>query len=293
MKVNSDVLLQKKQIIAFKAGKTTLITDFDFTFSPKVFEDKYLPKDVKQYEDIANPYFKRFSDLQKKLKNYFKIFISSGRKPGNGFTEAGFIFKRFSLLKKENQPKIEGIIVNNGKTYLDVNEIEGKFILSENIEKNKQRNIIRKQLEEKQTGEEIAKELDAIIAIKEAKENDDLVIVSGDGTNDRSFLNIYSYIGLGNKIKIPKSIKESEKLLKEYPQIKEQIETLPLKIIIMEGVCLKEEYYQYLVKTFPNKYKTGKQAIKIGETPLYDNIEKSIEEYKIENKKYAEALKKN
>lgn len=58
-------MLQKKQEITFKAGKTTLITDFDFTFSPKSFEDKYLPSDIKCYEDIANPYFKKFRDLQK------------------------------------------------------------------------------------------------------------------------------------------------------------------------------------------------------------------------------------
>lgn len=56
-----------RQNLSFIAGKTTLITDFDFTFSPKAFEDKYLPHDVKCYEDIANPYFKKFSELQKKI----------------------------------------------------------------------------------------------------------------------------------------------------------------------------------------------------------------------------------
>ena len=276
--------------LSFKAGTTILITDFDLTFNPKAFEDKYLPKDVKRYEDIANPYFKKFRDLQNKLKDFFKIFISSGRKQGNGFTEAGFIFQRFSLLKKENQPKIEAVIENNGASFLNTREVDGKIVLIEDDEKNKARNEVRKQIEERETGQEVAKDLDVIMAIKEAKEKDDLVIVSGDGPNDRSFLNIYSYIELPKGTKIPKTVEESENLLKSMPDIKKQISDLPLKIIIMEGVCSKEEYYQYLVKKFPNKYKTGKQALKIGEAPLFDNIQSSIEEYKISNPKYAEAL---
>lgn len=292
MKINSRVMYHEQKNISFKAGKTILITDFDFTFSPKAFEDKYLPKDVKRYEDIANPYFKKFSDLQKKLKDYFKIYISSGRKQGKGFKEASFIFQRFSLLKKENQPKIEAVIENNGSSFLNAREVDGKIVLIEDVEKNKARNEVRKQIEQRETGQEVAKDLDAFIAVKKAQKEDDLVIVSGDGTNDRSFLNIYSYVDLPQGTKIPKTIKESEDILKTLPDVKKQISQLPLKIIIMEGDCSKEEYYQYLTKTFPNKYKTGKQAVKIGENPLFDNIESSIEEYKIINDKYANALKK-
>lgn len=48
----------------------------------------------------------------------------------------------------------------------------------------------------------------------------------------------------------------------------------------------------FKIGVFPTKYKTGKQAVKIGENPLFDNVEKSIEEYKTVNKKYAEAIKK-
>lgn len=292
MKINSKVMYHEQKNISFKAGKTILITDFDFTFSPKAFEDKYLPKDVKRYEDIANPYFKKFSDLQKKMKDFFKIFISSGRKQGKGFTEADFIFQRFSLLKKENQPKIEAVIENNGRAFFKTSETDGKIVLIEDVEKNKIRDKFRKELKDKNRGQEITKDLDAFIAIKKAQKEDDLIIVSGDGTNDRSFLNIYSYIDIPEDEKIPKSKIESENLLAKYPKLKQKIDNLPLKVIIMEGDCAKEEYYQYLIKTFPNNYKTGQQAFKIGENPLFDNIEKSIEEYKLSNKKYADALKK-
>ena len=61
---------------------------------------------------------------------------------------------------------------------------------------------------------------------------------------------------------------KSENLLAKYPKLKQEIDNLPLKVIIMEGDCAKEEYYQYLIKTFPNNYKTGQQAFKIGENPL-------------------------
>ena len=63
----------------------------------------------------------------------------------------------------------------------------------------------RKELKDKNRGQEIAKDLDAFIAIKKAQKEDDLIIVSGDGTNDRSFLNIYSYIDIPEDEKIPKS----------------------------------------------------------------------------------------
>lgn len=281
-----------RQNLSFKAGKTTLITDFDFTFSPKAFEDKYLPHDVKCYEDIANPYFKKFSDLQKKFKDNFKIFISSGRKQDSTRDECSCIFQNFSKLDKENRPKIDGVIENNGGTFFNVNEKGAVVDLQVDEKRNEQRNIVRKQLQEKQTGQDVAKDLDAYIALKEAKEKDDLVIVSGDGTNDRSFLNIYSYVDLPKDTKIPQTIQASENLLKTMPEIKKQISELPLKIIIMEGDCSKEEYFKHLTKTFPTKYKTGKQAVKIGENPLFDNVEKSIEEYKTVNKKYANAIKK-
>ena len=89
-----------------------------------------------------------------------------------------------------------------------------------------------------------------------------------------SFLNIYSYVDLPKDTKIPQTIQASENLLKTMPEIKKQISELPLKIIIMEGDCSKEEYFQYLTKTFPTKYKTGKHVGKIGENPLFDNVEK-------------------
>lgn len=294
MRIHNNILYQhnKYKNLSFKAGQTTLITDFDFTFSPKAFDDNYRPIYIKSYKEIAEPYFKKFSDLQKKLKNSFKIFISTGRKQGAGYHECEPIFENFEILKEENRPKIDGVIENNGSTFFNVENKNGYTVLNEDKQKNEQRNIVREQLKGKQTGQEVAKDLDVVIALKEAKEKDDLVIVSGDGTNDRSFLNIYSYIELPKGTKIPKTAEESEKLLKTMPDIKKQISDLPLNIIIMEGDCSKEEYYKYLVKTFPNKYKTGKQALKIGEAPLFDNIEKSIEEYKVNNKKYAKALKK-
>lgn len=294
MRINSsNQLLNNSQTLSFKAGKTLLITDFDFTFNPKALEDKYLPKGVKCYEDIANPYFKKFCDLQKRLKNYFKIFISSGRKEGTERNQCDFIFQRFSKLDKANRPKIDGVIENNGGNFLKVNQDGDVVFLSKDDEKNAQRNIVRKQLQEKETGQEIGKDLDVVIALKEAKQKDDFVIVSGDGTNDCSFLNIYSYVDLPKGTKIPQNIQESEHLLKTMPEIKNQISDLPLKIIIMEGYCFNEEYFQHLVKTFPQKYKTGMQVVKIGENTLFDNVEKSIEEYKTVNKKYADALKKS
>ena len=292
MKISSNFMLQKKQEITFKSGKTTLITDFDFTFSPKSFEDKYLPSDIKCYEDIANPYFKKFRDLQKKLKK-FKIYISTGRKQGKGYNECDYIFKNFAKLKKENVPQIKGVISNNGETFFNVLNKEDKIVLEKNEEKNKKRNKIRQELQEKHSGQIIAKDLDAFIAVKKAKEKNDFVIVSGDGTNDRSFLNIYSYIDLPKDTKIPTTIEASENILKTMPNIKKQIIDLPLKIIIMEGDCSKEDYYKYLIKTFPEKYKTGKQAVKIGENPLFDNVEKSINEYKKINKTFSKNFKNN
>lgn len=293
MRINNIMLYQhnKSKNLSFNAGQTTLITDFDFTFSPKAFDDNYRPIYIKSYKEIAEPYFKKFSDLQKKLKDSFKIFISTGRKQGAGYHECESIFDNFEILKEENRPKIDGVIENNGETFFNVENHNGKIILNEDKQKNEKRNIVREQLKEKKTGQEVAKDLDVVISLKEAKENNDLVIVSGDGTNDRSFLNIYSYIELPKGTKIPQTAKESESLLASMPDIKKQISDLPVKIIIMEGDCSKEEYYKYLVKTFPNKYKTGKQAIRIGEAPLFDNIETSIEEYTQSNKKYADALK--
>lgn len=95
MKINSRVMYHEQKNISFKAGKTILITDFDFTFSPKAFEDKYLPKDVKRYEDIANPYFKKFSDLQKKMKDFFKFLFQAEESKVKDLQKPILFFKDF------------------------------------------------------------------------------------------------------------------------------------------------------------------------------------------------------
>ncbi len=272
--------------ISFKAGKTIFLTDYDFTFMPKIL--KHPPK---TYEEIANPYYAQFCSFQKQGDDIFDIYITTGRHQ-NGITQScSKIVEDLSLLDKTNKPVIKGIIEDNGGNFFDIKKLEGNDMLAFNSEYNKIRNDFRLKIDEKNLGQKIGKDIDAMIEIKKAKKNNDLVIVAGDGDNDKSFLNIFTYIKLPKGMKIPQNIENAKEILKNN-DVKKQINDLPLKILTVEGDITKDKFYQYLAKTFPDKYKYVKQDTKSGENSLFSSIKGCIENYKRENKEFKKSLNK-
>ena len=283
MKINN---VQNIQTISFKAGKTVFLTDYDGTFKPKIL--KHPPK---TYEEVANPYYAQFCSFQKQGDNIFDIYITTGRHQNAQKQSCTKIVYDFNLLKKSNKPVIKGIIENSGGTFFDIKEEDGKDILVSNPEYNKQREAFYLKKNKKNLGQKIKKALDSMIEVKKAKRNNDLVIVAGDGDNDKSFLNIFTYIKLPKGMTIPQDIENAKKILSNK-DIKKQIDELPLKILTVEGDITNDKYYKYLMETFPNKYKYVKQDTKSGENSLFQTIKDCIENYKHENKEFKKSLNK-
>ena len=283
MKINN---IQCIQTISFKAGKTIFLTDYDGTFKPKI-----LNHNKTTYKETANPYYYQFSKYQKQGDDIFDIYITTGRRQNNEKQSCSKIINDFNILKKSNKPIIKAIIENNGGVFFDVKSQAGKYILVKNVEYNNQRQKVLLKKNQKKLGQKVNKALDAIIEVKKAKKNNDLVIVAGDGDNDKSFLNIFTYIKLPKDILIPQNIENAKKLLVNK-DIKKQIDNLPLKILTVEGDITNDKYYKYLAESFPNKYKYVKQDTKSGENSLFNSIKECIKNYKNENKKFKKSLNK-
>ena len=283
MKIN---IVQNIQTISFKAGKTVFLTDYDGTFKPKIL--KYPPK---TYEEIANPYYAQFCSFQKQGDDIFDIYITTGRHQNAQKQSCIKILDDFKLLEKSNRPFIKGIIENNGGNFFDIRKQDGNDILVINSKYNKQREEFHLKKNKKNLGQKIKKDLDAMIEVKKAKKNNDLVIVAGDGNNDKSFLNIFTYIKLPKGMKIPQDIENAKKMLKNN-DVKKQIDDLPLKILTVEGDITNDKYYKYLVETFPNKYKHVKQETISNKNSLFNSIKECIENYKNENKYFKKSLNK-
>ena len=280
MKTNNTYNIQT---LSFKAGKTIFLTDYDYTFKPKLLKESQIT-----HPDIANPYYSCFSNFQKQGKDILDIYITTGRCQ-DARRSCTKILEDFDELEEANRPIIKGLIDNNGGSFFDIDKMGGKSVLVYNREYNKQRNKVRLKKSKKELGQNIKKDLDAMIELKKAKKNNDLVIVAGDGDNDKSFLNIFTYIKLPKNSKIPQDIENAKNLLKNK-EIKNQIDALPIKILTVEGEVTKDDYYKYLLETFPNKYKYVKQDKKTGENTLFNTIKESIESYKKENKYFKKSL---
>ena len=107
----------------------------------------------------------------------------------------------------------------------------------------------------KRNGQCIAKDCYVAMKLEKAKKNNDLIIVAGNDVNDIEMLNIFSYVNLPDNCKIPQNHQEAENLLRLYPEIKEEIEQLPLHIIVV-GNTLEDTKYKSLFDFFKvNFYK--------------------------------------
>lgn len=94
----------------------------------------------------------------------------------------------------------------------------------------------------KRNGQIIAKDCYVAMKLEKAKKNNDLIIVAGNDVNDIEMLNIFSYVNLPDNCTIPQNPQEAKNLLRLYPEIKEEIEQLPLHIIVVGNTL---EYTKY------------------------------------------------
>ena len=96
--------------------------------------------------------------------------------------------------------------------------------------------------------------------LEKAKQNNDLVIVAGNGVNDKEMLNIFSYVNLPQNYKIPSNYEEAQLLLTNHPEIKKQIDKLPLRIIVVGDLIQNssrdsESLMDFFQSNFSEQYK--------------------------------------
>ncbi len=112
----------------------------------------------------------------------------------------------------------------------------------------------------KRNCQSLAKDTDAIMKLEKAKQNNDLVIVAGNGVNDKEMLNIFSYVNLPQNYKIPSNYEEAQLLLTNHPEIKKQIDKLPLRIIVVGDLIQNssrdsESLMDFFQSNFSEQYK--------------------------------------
>ena len=142
-----------------------------------------------------------------------------------------------------------------------INEIYKKLSLLDtgfNMYADKKQNEVFIKL--KRNRQNLAKDTYAIMKLAKAKKNKDLVIVAGNDDNDKEMLNIFSYVNLPPNYKIPSNKEEAQLLITQYPEIKNQIDQLPLRIIVVGDLIQNsssdsESLMNFFQSNFSEQYK--------------------------------------
>lgn len=216
-----------------------------------------------------------------------------------------------------NSPKVINDVKNEIKTHLQNNNIHSIVIESDSDFGAK--GLPSLTLLPVVYGAALTKTYDISKAIDAAKKENDLVIVAGDGGNDKEALNPASYVTRPNDKYFPRYIENSEtktykednryyvnsKLdgkekrayfaqylnsLKDYiqtnPEYKQELAKLPLKSIIIGDT---HESLNKLVDTYKNAGLADK-ILQIQKGTLPEGVRTAINSYKLENKCFETAL---
>ena len=132
-------------------------------------------------------------------------------------------------------------------------------------------------------------------AVEKAIKGNDLVIIAGDSSNDAEMLNICNYFKPDESVKyvleqdknIPGLVFEKgyrlEETIEKNPQLKKQLEELPVISIIVKNKDKKAPFV-------PPSYKKCGKLIEVEEGKLLDGIKQAIKMHAEVNPKYKEKL---
>ena len=132
-------------------------------------------------------------------------------------------------------------------------------------------------------------------AVEKAIKENDLVIIAGDSSNDAEMLNIGNYFKPDESIKHPEGYDKEwndeifkrgealEETIEKNPQLKKQLEELPVISIIVKNKDGKAPFV-------PPPYKKCGKLIEVEEGKLLDGIKQAIKMHAEVNPKYKEKL---
>lgn len=132
-------------------------------------------------------------------------------------------------------------------------------------------------------------------AIKAAKQNNDLVIVAGDGSNDKVMLNPFLYL-YDELMKCPEyemrsygagNVGDSIKLMEKYPHLKKAFENLPFYGIVVKDVDGASDLSGLITALGGGE---NKKILAVEPGHLQDGIKEAIRLYAEKNPNYKEKL---
>ena len=142
------------------------------------------------------------------------------------------------------------------------------------------------------------KHIQVMQGIEQAKKEGGLVIAMGNDVNDFTMLNPLTYV-LPAGMKLPDNEKDACKLLRENPQLIDDIEALPLKLALI-GKDMEAhdpdiyKMFKFFAKVFPNQFiMTEEYNYDNFDNDYYTNvIQKSVYSYAKKNEDFMERLAK-